>query len=112
MKKTFFASQHIKRGESDNDYEFTLEYYLVSNSIRDYEYNEYKDCFGIEIIKKYTDISGNELSQKSTAKNLTTDKKSAYGLLRSVYNQKITPACLLEVIDDNYEEFIVNKIRA
>jgi len=104
LKTTFFASQIIRKGEFENDYEFTLEYYLLVNSIKDCERNKYTDCYGVEIIKRFKDTSGNELSQKSSVKNITTDKKVVYTLLRTIYNQKITPVCLCEVIDDCFAD--------
>ena len=112
MKTTFFASQIIRKGEFENDYEFTLEYYLIVNSVKDYEKNKYTDCYGVEIIKKYSDAAGNELSQKSAVKNITTDKKAVYTLLRTIYNQKITPVCLCEVIDDCFNDNILDTLEA
>lgn len=112
MKKTFFASQVIQKGEYDNDYQFTLEYYLLTGNIKQAGSGNYTDCYGIEIVKKFKDLSGNELTQKSTAKNITTDKLSAYTLLRTIYNQKITPVCLHEVIDDCYQDKLFQYMQA
>lgn len=112
MKKTFFALQTIKKEDFLTECDFVLEYYLLTNRIKENDENKYRNCYGVEVIKKYTDASGNEISQKGTAENLTTDKKVAYSLLRVIYNQKITPVCLYETIDDCFCDDILQRMEA
>ena len=104
MKKTFFASREIKKEEYNTEYDFSLHYHLLTTRIRDLNKDKYTQCYGIEVTKTYMDCFGNEITQKSTADNITTDKKEIFSLLKIVYEQKITPVCLCEVIDDITED--------
>ncbi len=112
MKKTFFASCVIGKDEHETEQDFTLEYYLITCRMKEKGSDIFTDIYGIEVIKKYTDASGNCVSQKSTASNLTTNKKHIYTMLTTLYNQKITPVCLCEVIDDVFYEDSLNILNA
>ncbi len=98
MKKIFFASRFISTGEYDINIPVKLEYYMLNYKIL--ASNSCIECYGVEVIKKYVDDTGNEVSQKSTVKNITYDKKEIYNILRLLYSCSITPMNLDEVIDE------------
>lgn len=69
-----------------------LEYYSILN--------EEKELYGIEIYKKERSNLGIEKIEKNVVANYTNDEEKINDLIKIMYENKVTPVSLQEIIRD------------
>lgn len=85
----FTNYDYLKEDESKK---IKLEYYSVLN--------EDKELYGIEIVKKEKSNFGIEKIEKDMILDYTNNKEKMYDIIKSMYENRVTPVALKDIIRD------------
>jgi hypothetical protein len=95
------AKIKVKAQDDSHDNEFFIDYYLVK---RMYNHRRQKICYGVGI-EKYSMLGDSKQSlEQEEAENLSYDSDVIIQIIKKLYEGKVTPMTLLEVLDDIAEE--------
>ncbi len=88
MDKRYYNSHILKNyNKSYENGEYELSYYVISSDICKIVGKKEK-IYGIEIVKKYTDTSGNCISQTFTKDSITSQKCEIFEIIKLLYDKK------------------------
>lgn len=81
-----------------NEQKFTLNYYITEKTIS--IEGEKILTYGVSIIKNYLDERHFIRWEKETVNNIVLSKEEIYNFIKRLYENRVTPIHLLEIVED------------
>lgn len=79
--------------------EINLEYYMIEVNGYNYE-TEQQKLYGIQVIKTEVDRTNKINTETELIPDLSSNKDTVKGILKRLVESKVTPICLMSVLQD------------
>jgi len=97
FKQVLNTAQVASAGEEEHFDEFFLDYYLVKKM---HNHRRQKICYGIGVEKYLINGSGKQSLEFEEVEDMSHDSDDVVNILKTLYENTVTPMSVLEVLDD------------